>query len=307
MVRLASTRSENGVKQNAFAPANRLINENHLKELRFNFAYNLLQTNLDLNVTLERFFENLQDFVQTSGMLYIHESSSSEIQFGKLSAHTAVYNIAAEETNLGRITFSRTKRFAATELAALEMMIGVLFFPLRNALQYRQAIESSMRDNLTGIGNRNALEENFDREIKLAKRHDRPLTLLMIDVDHFKNVNDTVGHLNGDKTLQQIVKSTQQTLRETDQVFRYGGEEFVAILHNTGLHEAKVIAERIRVNVAISPIQLEDQELFCTVSIGVNCFNGEDTSEQLLSKADAALYQAKNAGRNRVEVWHASK
>lgn len=303
MVRLASTRSDVGTKQNKLASVTSLVDESRFKELRFNLAYSLLQTSLDLDITLEQFFENLQEFVTTSGLQYKNEASGIEISLGKHCAHKAAYNIATDNTQLGNITFSRGKRFAETELAVLEMMIGILFFPLRNALQYRSALESSMQDSLTGIGNRHALENSFMREIKLAKRHHQALSVLMIDVDHFKRVNDSVGHVNGDETLKQIVKSIQQTLRETDQVFRYGGEEFVALLHNTGAHEAKVIAERIRINAAMSPVTLDNQDLFCTVSIGIGCFNGLESGKELLEKADAALYQAKNSGRNRVEVW----
>ncbi len=303
MVRLASSRSDVGAKQDKLASVTSLVDENRFKELRFNLAYSLLQTNLDLELTLEQFFEHLQEFVTTSGLQYKNEENCIEISLGKHCAHKAAYTIATDSTKLGNITFSRGKRFAETELAVLEMMIGVLFFPLRNALQYRAALKSSMHDSLTEIGNRQAMETSFLRETKLAKRHHQPLSVLMIDVDHFKRINDSVGHMNGDETLIQIVKSIQQTLRETDQVFRYGGEEFVALLHNTGAHEARVIAERIRVNVAMSPVSLENQDLFCTVSIGIGCFNGLENGKELLEKADAALYQAKNSGRNRVELW----
>ncbi|MFL0799886.1 MAG: GGDEF domain-containing protein [Agarilytica sp.] len=301
MVRLASSRPDSNAKPNNLASVSHLADEKYFKELRFNLAYNLLQTSLDLEVTLQQFFEKLQDFVQTSGLTYTYEPSGVEVSLGKTCPHTAAYNIATDDAKLGKVTFSRNKRFGETELAVLEMMIGVLLFPLRNALQYREALESSMRDNLTEIGNRNALEANFGREIKLAKRHHQPLSILMIDVDHFKRVNDSVGHINGDKTLKQIVSSIQDTLRETDQVFRYGGEEFVALLHNTGSHEAEVIAERIRVNVAMSPVSLNDKDLFCTVSIGISSFKGTEDCKELIEIADTALYKAKNKGRNRVE------
>ena len=303
MVRLASSQPDSRSPVSALAPINHLVDERRIRELRFNLAYSLLQTNLNLTATLQQFFENLQDFVKTSGFEYKHQARQVEHTFGKVCAHKATYTIATDDLDLGNVTFSRGKRFAETELAVLEMMIGVLFFPLRNALMYEEALASSLTDKLTNIGNRGAMDIALERELKLAQRHDQPLSLLVIDVDHFKRVNDNFGHLDGDRALQQVVLSIQNTLRETDQVFRYGGEEFVAVLHNTGAHEAMVIAERIRVNVAMSPISLEDEDLFCTASIGVASHEGDDNCTALLEKADAALYNAKNAGRNRVEIW----
>lgn len=303
MVRLASSQPENRAPASDLAPVNRLVDERRIRELRFNLAYSLLQTNLNLTATLQQFFENLQDFVKTSGFEYANESHQVAHTFGKVCAHKATYTIATDDLHLGNVTFSRGKRFAETELAVMEMMIGVLFFPLRNALMYEEAIASSLTDKLTNIGNRGAMDIAFERELKLAQRHDEPLSLLVIDVDHFKRVNDTFGHIDGDRALQQVVSSIQNTLRETDQVFRYGGEEFVALLHNTGAHGAMVIAERIRVNVAMSPVSLEDEDLFCTASIGVACYEGSESCTELLEKADAALYTAKNTGRNRVEMW----
>ncbi|MFL0808898.1 MAG: GGDEF domain-containing protein [Agarilytica sp.] len=303
MVRLASTQSDNSTEQANLASVSRLVEPSGIKEFQVNLAYSLMQSNLDLETTLERFYSSVQDFVQTSGMTFSNKSEGIDVSLGRNCAHTAAYSIDINGNNLGQLIFSRNKRFAETELAVLEMLIGVLYLPLRNALLYRDALEASMRDKLTGIGNRSALEVSFEREIKLATRHKQALSVLMLDVDHFKGVNDSVGHLSADLALKQMVKSIQHTLRETDQVFRYGGEEFVVLLHNSSAHEARVIAERIRLNVAMSPVALDNQDLFCTVSIGAASFCGVETAEELLERADSALYHAKNTGRNKVESW----
>ncbi|MFT5082249.1 MAG: diguanylate cyclase (GGDEF)-like protein [Lentisphaeria bacterium] len=273
--------------------------ENELKDLRFKLAYNL-QSTLDLQTAIELFFDNIQDLVKVPGLTYSYKDAGIEIEVGEKQIHTAAYKIASTNTQLGQITFCRSACFVEPELAVLEMLIGILFFPLRNALLYREALESSLRDTLTGIGNRAAMDMSFSREIKLAQRHQQELSLLVIDIDYFKQVNDNAGHRSGDKALQCIAKNIQNTLRETDQIFRFGGEEFVALLNNTGLTEAKLIAERIRINVAMSPIAFEDQELMLTISIGVSDLNADDTTDTLFEKADSALYRAKDAGRNRV-------
>lgn len=298
MVTLVSSRTEQ-LSASSNSVVNGFPGENELQDLRFKLAHKL-QSTLDINTAIELFYDNIQELVRVSGLRYEFEQTKLEIEVGKLAKHSVSYNISSTNTHLGKILFTRDKCFMEAELAVLEMLIGILFFPLRNALLYREALESSMRDALTGIGNRMAMENSFSREIKLSRRHKQPLALLLIDVDHFKKINDTVGHRNGDRTLQQIVNSLQQTLRETDQVFRYGGEEFVALLHNTTQEEAKLIAERIRVNVAMSPISLVDQNVFATVSIGAATLVKKDDSDSFFERADAALYQAKNSGRNRV-------
>ncbi len=299
MVTLASSRKDRSSEP--MAAVNGFPGENELKDLRFKLAHKL-QSTLDLPTAIELFFNNIQDLVPVGGVRYEYADIGLNIECGDIAKHSASYNIASTNTELGRMTFTRDKCFVEPELAVLEMLIGVLFFPLRNALLYREALECSMRDTLLGIGNRAAMDNSFSREIKLSRRHKQSLALLLIDVDHFKKINDTVGHRNGDRTLQQIVKSVQQTLRETDQIFRFGGEEFVALLHNTSREEARLIAERIRVNVAMSPISLLNKDVFATVSIGVSTLQKGDREDSFFERADVSLYEAKNSGRNCVVV-----
>ncbi len=275
--------------------------ENTLKDLQFKLANNL-QCSLDLHTTLELFFDNIQDAVRVNGLSYRLPGGNTLVEIGNTRAHSANYNMSSGELNLGSIVLSRAKRFLETELAALESLLGVLFFPLRNALLYQQALENSLRDTLTGIGNRSALEAGFAREIKLAQRHQQALSLLVIDIDHFKSINDKHGHSNGDKVLKHVANTVQNSLRETDQVFRYGGEEFVALLNNTSLKDAQLTAERIRMSVAMAPIEIFQKNVFTTISIGVSELKTDDSSETLFERADKALYSAKQAGRNKVVI-----
>lgn len=274
--------------------------ENLLHDLQFRLTHNL-QCSLDLHTTLELFFNNLQDAVSVAGMEYQSAEAGFSLQLGNRRAHTASYTLSVGENSLGSLCFSRGKRFAERELKALEMLMGVLYFPLRNALLYRQALENSQRDPLTGIGNRAALDASFDREIKLARRHQQQLSLLIIDIDHFKQVNDTYGHQAGDRVIRRIASSLRSAVRETDQVFRYGGEEFVILLNNTGADDAKLTAERIRLQIAMSPVLIEPTELMASISIGVSeLVNTDEDGSSLFERADKALYLAKSTGRNRV-------
>jgi diguanylate cyclase (GGDEF)-like protein len=273
--------------------------ENELKDLRFQLTHNL-QATLDLFVAIDLFFKNIQAVVACDGITYMNKTMNIHHHLGSKTKHTANYTISSSANSLGEITFERAYPFLEPELSALEMFVGVLFYPLRNALLYREALESSLRDPLTGIGNRSAMDLNLGREIKLAKRQKQSLSLLVIDIDHFKNINDTFGHRNGDKALIHITKCIQSSLRETDQIFRYGGEEFVVLLNGTGMASAKLTAERIRMNVAMSPISVEFKDHLCTISIGISSLSTIDNVDTLFTRADLSLYNAKHNGRNKV-------
>lgn len=165
-----------------------------------------------------------------------------------------------------------------------------------------QALEMQARsDPLTGLLNRRGLEGQFDFAIALARRSGWPLSLLTVDVDHFKRVNDTHGHGAGDQVLQGLARTLQQRLRRSDVAARIGGEEFVALLPDTGLKEAQATADALRLAVAA---QEYPQVGHITISLGVSALRGgdEDGASALLQRADAALYQAKGEGRNRVCV-----
>ncbi len=290
-----SSISEKRTKASSLASSN-------INEMRFKLSHDL-QTSLEVSSILERFFENTQDLVKTNGLSYELQESGLDIVHGEKSTHRTSYGLNIDDTKLGELTFYRRKKFTETELAVLEMLIGVLFYPLRNAVLYRQAIDSSLRDSLTGVGNRAAMEISIERELKLACRQEEPIALLLIDIDYFKKINDSYGHQTGDLALKHIAFTLQQTLRETDQTFRYGGEEFVVLLHNTEEEAARYIAERVRSNIASSPVILDNNKIPCTASIGTSIFTGTESADQLIHQADCALYEAKESGRNKVVSW----
>ncbi|ONG41754.1 hypothetical protein BKE30_02635 [Alkanindiges hydrocarboniclasticus] len=154
----------------------------------------------------------------------------------------------------------------------------------------------SLTDSLTGLANRRAFEQRLKMEWQRATRYEHPLTVMLIDVDHFKRFNDDFGHQTGDHVLAQVGAILQQAVRTTDLACRYGGEEFVIILPDTPLDDALPIAHRIREHVA--DYRWEARQV--TVSVGVAQLNQQKTPNQLVSDADQALYQAKAAGRNQV-------
>lgn len=262
-----------------------------------------LQTTLEVEGVLEQFAAGAAELVPMDGCRYEQTEAAIDYRSGRQSRHSAAYRLHLEQQDLGEISFFRGRKFEERELARLEQLLSVLMYPLRNALRYRQALQWAHRDPLTGLGNRAALEEHLQREIRVAQRHARPLSLLVLDVDHFKRVNDRFGHQAGDEVLRHVSSLLRQALRDTDLACRYGGEEFVVILTNTDGAGARVAAERIRAAIAEHPCGMgpTGAALEVTVSVGVTALRAEDDASSVFERADRAMYAAKAAGRNRVE------
>jgi diguanylate cyclase (GGDEF)-like protein len=157
-------------------------------------------------------------------------------------------------------------------------------------------------DGLTGLNNHRVFQERLNEEIERARRYRKNLSLLMVDIDHFKSFNDTYGHQAGDEVLRAIASIIKENLRCTDFAARYGGEEFVVILTETDCDQAQVAAERLRQTILEYPFRLESGEhARLAVSVGYACYpKAADTKALLIKRADEALYSAKEAGRNRV-------
>jgi len=159
----------------------------------------------------------------------------------------------------------------------------------------------AVTDALTGLPNRRALSDLFRREIERAQRHRRDLAVIMFDVDHFKAINDRHGHAAGDVVLRQVAGIAVQSTRSTDTIARYGGEEFVLIAPETNMASALDLAERMRLALQSAEIRIDHLSLKVTASFGVAMLRGDDARpEDVLRRADEALYAAKGAGRNRV-------
>jgi len=182
----------------------------------------------------------------------------------------------------------------------------VLRFALQDKLEQeaaRQMYEMTVRDPLTRLHNRRYLDERIKSEFAYAIRHDSALTVLIVDVDHFKNVNDTMGHPAGDAVLRALGAGLQRMVRAEDILARFGGEEFVVVARSIDENGSTIFAERIRRNVESMVIPWGEVRLKITVSIGLAHMGGKYSSpEGLLAAADGALYRAKRSGRNRVEI-----
>ncbi|MBD2256480.1 PleD family two-component system response regulator [Pseudanabaena sp. FACHB-2040] len=193
-----------------------------------------------------------------------------------------------------------TKPFSKPELLArvkTHLMLKHTFSELRTALVEMERLAKT--DGLTGLLNRRYLFEAATQELSRAQRYGRAFSVLMVDIDHFKRINDTYGHPVGDVVIQTVASVLTEALREVDLIGRYGGEEFSIILPETPLQKATEVAERIREMINSLPIPAGSENLHITVSTGISgCEGGVQSIDEIFHQADKALYQAKSAGRN---------
>jgi diguanylate cyclase (GGDEF)-like protein len=160
-------------------------------------------------------------------------------------------------------------------------------------------------DSLTGLLNRRAILNKLDEHIANTRRYKDNLSVLMLDIDHFKRINDKYGHMTGDDVLERVASLLQKRTRDTDTAGRYGGEEFLIILSKTDLPSALIIAERIRRSIKATKIKAPTGDVFViTISQGLEIYQPGDDIHSLISRVDSLLYQAKRNGRDRIETSH---
>lgn len=206
--------------------------------------------------------------------------------------------LAIDKDNLGHLAISAVKQGEMDEFRILaeQFLLG-----LKRALLYKKVQELAIIDGLTQVFNRRCFMDKFVQEVRRSEKFNYKFSFLMFDIDHFKTLNDSYGHLVGDVVLKEISGVIKDNIRQIDFAGRYGGEEFAVVLPETDMKQAKFVAERIRRYVELKHIKAYDEELKVTISIGIATFP-DDTSniEKLIDQADQALYRAKQAGRNKV-------
>ena len=210
--------------------------------------------------------------------------------------------------------YASPQALTASSVQLLEHLATRAAFPLQRVLVQQDFRSLAYSDPMTGLDNFRQFEENLSEEMARAERYGRPLSVILLDIDHFKSFNDTLGHPAGDALLGQLGVVLRNSLRNVDKPARYGGEEFVIICPETGPDEARLIAERIRRAVAETQFALGDKmgeksaPARVTVSLGCATFPGDArTSRDLVKKADTALYAAKESGRNAVRAYDSDR
>ncbi|MBW0146051.1 GGDEF domain-containing protein [Marinobacter arenosus] len=264
-----------------------------------------LSTTLSLETQLGILAEELGDIVPFDSLHYRHRIAREDFVFatGLGGQHRCEYRLNLEGVAYGVLTLYRRRKFSDEELEGVETILGTAICPLRNACQYLTIEKASLTDALTGIPNKRALDEALLRASQLSDRHDEEYSLILCDLDHFKSVNDNHGHVVGDHLLQLAAECLERSLRTSDSVYRFGGEEFAILLPHTGEAGAKDVAERIREAITGIVVDCGDETLSVTTSCGVAMHLGGESPGQWLARADDALYQAKRQGRNCTRVF----
>lgn len=258
-----------------------------------------LQLTLDMTVLIESFLTWICEHHRVDAITYTHQAENINITSGETGRHRVHYVLRQEHVYLGEITLTSQKRFTDPNLLAQEQGMGVLIHYLKSAISYRALEKVALRDSLTGIMNRTALDELLPQEITRAQRYGYELSVLMIDIDHFKTINDSIGHIDGDSVLRHIAQAIDEELRDSDLSFRYGGDEFLVMLPYTDLDGAHVTAKQvIRAVDKLAIISSDQENINPHVSIGVATKNSGENCQELMRRADLALYNAKENGRN---------
>lgn len=263
----------------------------------------VLQTTLEVDKLVEVFSRHIQHLVPHSGLTFENKSLQISVACGTREKNSRSYQLVVAAQTLGQLVVTRKVKFTDAEGMLLEHLICCLVYPLRNAIMYRSAVTAALKDPLTGVNNRTAMNSALIRETELSRRYGAPLSLIALDIDHFKDINDRHGHLAGDYVLKSVAEAIGECTRSSDILFRCGGEEFLVLASNTARQGALMLAERIRRSIEAYEYHYGDHAISVTTSLGVACFRTGDDSESLFEKADMALYSAKAAGRNCVKFF----
>jgi diguanylate cyclase (GGDEF)-like protein len=251
---------------------------------------------------IQRFVQWATDLGLAEGVTFRCARTDEVISLGNRRHHCAQYELSLDQVPLGSMTLCRRERYSEDELLVMEHALGALARCLQLAGDFAALRALATRDPLTGLRNRSSLDEWLHKEVSRTRRHHTPLALMMIDVDHFKVLNDRLGHPTGDHILRTIAKIFRDSTRASDLSFRFGGDEFAILLPHTELDNAAIVAEQIRHNLG----RLDDTTLHLTadarglrpdISIGIAAYREGDTEDSLLRRADTHLYHAKAIGR----------
>lgn len=207
------------------------------------------------------------------------------------------------------VAHSPTEKLSSKDFDYLEQLSKQSSITIQRAHSYSEVLQYATLDALTGLNNRRQFESRLKQEISLAERQKKPLCTIVIDIDFFKKVNDTYGHIAGDCVLKNVSQIIQREIRESDIASRYGGEEFVILLPFTSINDALPVAERLRHAVEKSTTKVPEEKgssslsIKVTISMGINEYKHGDTPQSLFEKADQALYESKTSGRNRISIY----
>jgi diguanylate cyclase (GGDEF)-like protein len=254
-----------------------------------------LLTTIDLSKLSQLYFQQLESTLPLSELKIQFEDD--RVKFGQAAKNTHLKTLSCVHMGsaVAVMDYSFTQPLSLKDWQILQQMHVNFCYPFKNALEHHKIKQFAMKDFLTSLGNRASYDESMVRLSSQSKRRHQPFGLLVLDMDNFKQVNDIHGHQEGDKVLMACADTILQCLRDSDFAFRFGGDEFCCLLPNANNQINNLIAERIRRAIESNSL-LQQHKISC--SIGSATYQQDDSQIGIFSRADEALYSAKQAGKN---------
>jgi diguanylate cyclase (GGDEF)-like protein len=277
---------------------NHMLNEKFL-ELELSQK---LQSKLDIPSIASHFSEMLSTYVDHAGIQIDCSSSTVVTLEGQIAQYREVVDLILDNERLGHITLMSRQPINQWSAIFFRYLARYLVYPVKNAMLVESLHLQTITDPLTKAYNRTALGHDLAQELARSRRDGSDFTVVMLDIDHFKNINDSYGHQAGDHVLIELSAQVRDLIRESDSFYRYGGEEFTLLLRNIGPAESMKKVKAILAHCRTQPCTEIDEALRITLSAGIASWNSEDQENSLIQRADHALYISKESGRDQVNA-----
>ncbi len=273
-----------------------------LRQLEF---HALLHRKLDLELLMESFMSEAQAFVRFDGLQYLADDRGRDILVGDVRQHRQHFAVCLGGKSLGDIHFMRSKAFTAREKRDTHRLIESLIYPLENALEHHSALLASMTDRASGVHNQLALEQQLPREIRLARRAEQPLAIMLMTVDYLESISEHHGTSVGEQAWQSVADALTGQLRQSDIIFRTELDEFLILLSHTDLDGALALSNRLRQQVDRA-VSYDNVQFVLTASAGITELDEADDAAAFVQRARQALSDARQAGRNQINALPAA-
>ncbi len=249
-----------------------------------------LQTTLDIDELLNIFSVEATRYVDFSGLYFKSQKLNKTLRGSRKAKKERRFELKIADDFIGTLTYGINGPISLTNYKVLEQLHQCLLHPVKNAIAYHAAMQLAMQDALTGLGNRRYFDEQLKRAMHNANRHHSLVGLVLGDLNKFKAINDTYGHMTGDLVLQEFANVLRQCIRDSDSLFRFGGDEFAIIVENANDTALAIIESRVNLALTCN-VLLSKYQLSC--SLGSTFMNRADTEVSFFERADETLYRGK--------------